>query len=428
MGRKIRLAYGRGWHDLKLDGTRFEPTVFTPVNHEPLADPHRVFSDKAARPSGVSPLAEIARDHSGRTDVVIVTADHTRPVPDWLLVPWIVEALGVGDDQVTVLVGTGTHRASTEAEIERMLGREVMNRFRVVSHDCRDRDGLVRVGQSRCGGTCWLNRLYVEARVRVATGFIEPHFFAGFSGGAKAIVPGVAGLETIYHFHRSELIAHPLTDWGRLDDNPLAALSREMVGLCPPDFIVNVTLNLDKEITDVFVGDHVEAHRQGCRRAEAEATVRAERLFPVVVTTNSGYPLDQNFYQTAKGISAAARIVEPGGAIIAVSECSGGLPNGSEFEAILRKPVSSARLLQEILENTRTWYDQWEVQVILQVLAKARILLFSSLTEDQARAARVEPVASIEQALDDLQRGRGSSPLPLALLPMGPLTIPNPPA
>jgi len=245
----IKLAYGSGFIELTIDSSRFDVTTLTPQNPPALENPHDIFLEKASSPLAALPLTELVERKAKTTpDVVIVIADHTRPVPDHLLVPWIVDCLGVPDTKVTILVGTGTHRPSTEDELERMLGRENMNHFQMICHDCSDHSMLVSKGKSACGGICMLHRAYCEADIKIATGFIEPHFFAGFSGGAKSIVPGIAGLEPIQHFHRSELIAHKNTTWGETADNPLQDLPLELLSLCPPDSIFNVSLNHQKRL------------------------------------------------------------------------------------------------------------------------------------------------------------------------------------
>jgi nickel-dependent lactate racemase len=425
----IPLAYGEGVLDLELDEARFTPTVILPKDEPGLADPRAAFLAAVAAPHGCGPLAGLARRKAaalGRAprSVAIAISDHTRSVPDHLLVPWIVEQLGLPDAAVTILVGTGTHRGSTEAELERKLGAPVRRRFAVVNHDCKADAELVEVGGSACGGRCWLNRRYVEADLRLATGFIEPHFFAGFSGGSKAIVPGIAGLATIQHFHRAALIAHPGTTWGDLAANPLQRLTREMTALCPPDFIVNVTLNLRKEITAVFAGEVGAAHDAGSARAYREALSPVPHAFPVVVTTNSGHPLDQNFYQTVKGISAAARIVAPGGTIVVASRCQAGLPDEGEFRRLLADPRPSAELLAAILASERTPHDQWQVQTLLQCLAKARVVLRSGLASADRAFTRTEHTDDLAATLDALAAAHGPGRLPIAIMPMGPLTIP----
>jgi nickel-dependent lactate racemase len=305
-----------------------------------------------------------------------------------------------------------------------MLGDDVLGRFRVVNHDCRDHAALVSAGRIAGGTELLLNRLYAEADIRICTGFIEPHFMAGFSGGPKAVVPGVAGLETVLDFHSARLIGDPRATWGDLEGNPLQQMTRDLVALMPPDAIVNVTLNGRREITGVVCGHYVAAHRLGCERARAAATVTVPAPFPVVVTTNSGYPLDQNFYQTVKGISAAARITAPGGAILCASACSAGLPPEGEFARLLRRPVAAEQLLAEILASPRTVPDQWQVQILLQCLRQARIYLHSELSAADQAATRLENCADLSATLAAWPRPAGGGRVRVAVLPLGPLTIP----
>ncbi|MBW1892991.1 MAG: nickel-dependent lactate racemase [Deltaproteobacteria bacterium] len=427
MTNTVKLAYGNGFLEMKIDESRFDITTVIPKNPPALDNPRDIFLEKASSPMEAQPLFElVARKAKSSPDVVIVIADHTRPVPDHLLIPWIVDCLGVPDNHVTILVGTGTHRPSTKTELQRMLGRENLDRFKVLCHDCRDNSMLMHMGKSACGGTCILNRVYCEADIKIATGFIEPHFFAGFSGGAKAIVPGIAGLETISYFHRSELIAHPNTTWGETADNPLQKLTREMVSLCPPDFIVNVSLNHQKEIAGIFVGDYIEAHEEGCLNVSRESCTKVPQKFPLVITSNSGYPLDMNFYQTIKGISAASRIVEKGGSIIIASECRQGIPEGSHFEQIMSRGISSRKLLQEIMARKTAAYDDWQVQVLLEIIQDCDVFLYSSMGPDLQEKARVTFIEDIENKMEALRMAFGFETMSMAALPLGPLTIPLP--
>lgn len=428
--KTVNLAFGEAGYELKYNEDCIDATVLLPADLPPLAGQRDAFFNAVRNPIGSAPLAEIARvslakaHAEGRTPkIVIVTADHTRPVPDHLLVPWLVEELGVPDEAVTILVGTGTHRGSTPEELRKMLGAAA-DRFRVVNHHCEAPD-LVFAGRSSCGGECWLNPLWVEADLRIATGFIEPHFYAGFSGGSKAVVPGIVGLRTVQHFHRASLIADPHATWGELTSNPLQRLSREMVALCPPHFIVNVTLNRAKDITGIFAGACVPAHDAGCAATLHEATIPVAGTFPVVVTTNSGYPLDQNFYQTVKGISAAARIVAPGGTILCISRCNAGLPDEGEFKNLLADPRSSDELHRAIQASTQTRHDQWQVQTLLQCLEKARIILYSDLPAAKRQITRTAHTEDPSATLHELAAAATGGKLRVAIMPLGPLTIPT---
>jgi nickel-dependent lactate racemase len=288
-------------------------------------------------------------------------------------------------------------------------------------------ESLVLVGTSSCGGECWLNRRWVEADLRLTTGFIEPHFYAGFSGGSKALIPGIAGLQTVRHFHRAALIEHPKATWARIFDNPLQQLTREMATLAPPDFIVNVTLNHSKAITGIFAGSLTAAHNAGCEAALEEATIQVPRRYPIVVTTNSGFPLDQNFYQAVKGISAAARIVEPEGMILVFSRCNNGLPVEGEFAEILSEPISNAELYAKILTAKTTRHDQWQVQTLMQCLEKARIVLYSELSLEDRLRNRTEHTNDPIGLIRDFIAARAGAPMAAAILPEGPLSIACPP-
>ena len=426
----INLAYGTDFFELntKLPGLEFE--VFLPDSPAALPDAKANFNDAIENPLNSPSFLSVARDalsaslaEGRKPKVVIAVADHTRPVPDRLLVPWLAEHLDLPDDCITILIGTGTHRGSTPDEIDRMFG-SAAGRFNIVNHDCQSKEDLVFVGKSSCGGECWLNRHWVEADFRIATGFIEPHFYAGFSGGSKALIPGIAGLETVRHFHRASLIDSPEVTWAKIEGNPLQALTREMAALCPPHFVVNVTLNRDKDITGIFAGELIAVHNAGSKVSLEEATVQVSRRYPVVITTNSGYPLDQNFYQTVKGISAASRLVEQGGVILVLSKCDNGLPSEGEFASILSDFRDNDGLYQFILEAKVTKHDQWQVQTLLQCLAKARIVMYSSLSSGDRLITRTDHTDDLIATLLEIVDASSVGVLPVAVLPLGPLTIP----
>ncbi|HNT35154.1 MAG TPA: nickel-dependent lactate racemase, partial [bacterium] len=321
--RTVHVAYGKTTVPLSLSPDA-EWEIIQPHYEAPLPNAQQVFLDLCKKPVGCPTLGDIVQE----TDrVAVVTSDGTRAVPNHLLIPWLLEVLPCPVENVTVILGTGTHRPNTPQEIEAMVGSEVAKQVRIINHNCFDPSENCRVGQTSTGGETFLDRHYVEADKRIVLGFIEPHFFAGFSGGAKGIVPAIASRDTIFHMHSAPLIADPKSTWGILDENPLRQEIEEMVGLCPPDFMINVTLNLKKEISAIFAGHYQTAHRPGCEHVRKVAMRKLLHRFPIVITSNSGFPLDQNLYQTVKGLSAAARVVEQDGLIFVASECSDGVPN-----------------------------------------------------------------------------------------------------
>ena len=418
--RIVDIAYGRGRLPLVLKHGLAEWHVLTRKIVPPFPDARRAFADACRNPIGCRPLREQIR---ASDRVVIVTSDATRPVPNHVLIPWLLEELGIPAEQVTIVIGTGSHRRNTPDEIAASFGEETARRVQIVNHYAYDPEEHVEVGTTRSGTRVSFHRLYVEADKRIAVGLIEPHFFAGFSGGAKAIAPGIAAVECILDLHRYDLIAHPNATWGQLDGNPVYNAVAEMAAFCPPDFLVNVTLNETRAITGFFVGDYVAAHRAGCAAVFDHAMLPVARRFPIVVTSNSGYPLDQNLYQSVKGMSAAARVTEDGGSILMASECSDGIPDHGRFAEWLREHDTVDDLDAHLRAAHVPTLDQWQAQVLVQILKRNRVNLYSTLGPETVRQCKLIPIDDLQQALDhEIQSfGKGAS---VALLPEGPLTIP----
>ncbi|HEY8370660.1 MAG TPA: nickel-dependent lactate racemase [Thermodesulfobacteriota bacterium] len=418
---KVHLAYGRGGLDVDLPDGR--TTVIEPAEAPGLPDEKAAVLAALRQPIGAPPLREQVR----ATDrVVIVISDITRPTPNERLVPWLLEEIAhVPAERITILNGTGSHRANTEAELAQMLGRDVVARYRVVNHDAFDKAAHVALGRTSYGGEIALDRRYVEADARIVVGFVEPHFFAGFSGGPKGVMPALAAIDSIMHFHNAEMIGHPRATWGVLDGNPIQGEAREAVALVPgrPPFILNVTLNKRRAITGVFAGHVVEAHLAGVRFCRETSMRPVPAPFDVVVTTNGGYPLDQNLYQAVKGMSAAARIVRDGGAIVAAAECSDGLPAHGNFRKILHMRRSPGELLDMITGPGFLMYDQWQVQAQALVQRRARVYLKSSLPADEVTGAHLTPIDDVSAAVQALVEQVGPEAR-VAVLPQGPFTIP----
>lgn len=415
---KVKLAYGRDGLEIPIPDTA---QVIEPRHLPGLADEHEAVTEALLHPIGSAPLHNRVKT----TDkVAIVISDITRPTPNHKLVPWLLEQLEhVPLEQVVIINGTGTHRDETREEFVEMLGPWVVDHVRTINNNCHDQSTQVRVGRSRFGVDAYLNKEYVEADFRIVTGFIEPHFFAGFSGGPKGIMPGVAGLETILTFHNARMIGDPRATWGNMVENPVQDMAREVVGMAPPHFMLNVTLNDHKDITAVFAGDMAEAHAKGCEFVKDHAMVRCEERFDVVITSNSGYPLDQNLYQAVKGMSAAHKIVKQGGAIIAAAECSDGIPNHGNYAKILQMRKTPQEILEMINDPHFQVFDQWQVQKQAVIQVHADVYVYSSLTDETIRAAMFEPTHSIEGLLEELAKRYGED-MSVAVLPLGPLTIP----
>jgi nickel-dependent lactate racemase len=268
-----------------------------------------------------------------------------------------------------------------------------------------------------------LNRRAVEADLRIVTGFIEPHFFAGFSGGIKGIMPGVAGLETVMSNHGFHNIAEPRATFGVTRGNPLWEELRDIALQAGPSFLLNVTLNDQRDITGVFAGDILQAHAAGCEFVRGSAMQKVAAPFDVVVATNSGYPLDMNLYQGVKGMSAGARIVKEGGAIILACECREGVPAGSPLDQLLKSAGSPEEILALLATPGFVRPEQWQAQIQALIQRKARVLVHSSLSDEIIRGAHLEPCDDIGATVRDLLAERGPEAR-VAVLPQGPLTVP----
>jgi nickel-dependent lactate racemase len=325
--------------------------------------------------------------------------------------------------RMVLINGTGTHRANTEAELRGMLGDGIVDRYRILTHDARDPHALVKVGTTRFGNDVWLNRAYVQASARLVTGFIEPHFFAGFSGGPKMVMPAVAGLQTVLRNHGAAMIGHPNATWGVTEGNPIWEEMREAALMARPCFSLHVTLNKRHEITGVFAGDFLASHDLGCAWVRQTAMRAVPAPFDVVLTTNSGYPLDLNVYQTIKGISAAARIVKDGGAIVAAAECWDGIPDHGDYQDLLCSARSPDELLERINAPRFQRPDQWQAQIQAMIQRRCRVYLHSSLPDDLVRRTMLLPCGDIEARIAALLREYGPEAT-LCVLPQGPQTIP----
>ena len=425
---RVQLDYGSD--GLAVDLPEERTVVVAPRHVAAAGDPEAALRAALREPTAGPPLAALVKP--GDT-VAISVCDITRAQPRAVMLQAIFAELPQVDPKdVTILIATGTHRANTRDELVAMLGADIVERYAVVNHDGRDEASLAFAGTTGSGVPIWLNRRWLDATVRITTGFVEPHFFAGFSGGPKMVAPGLAGLETVLVLHDARHVGHPKATWGVTQGNPIHDDVRAIARLTGVTFAVDVALNRDQAITKVFAGELFAEHAAACGYVQATAMCPVDGLFDVVLTTNSGYPLDQNLYQAVKGMSAAACIVKPGGTIICAAECRDGVPAHGAYGAILRERSSPAALLEMIEAPSFVGVpDAWQVHVQAIIQAKAHVLVKASgLTLEALRAAHFEPVTDVAMAV----RGALASAGPeasLAVLPHGPQTIPyvaEPPA
>lgn len=416
---KVQLAYGRGHLPIEIPDQRC--SVIEPRHQPGLPNEKQAVLEALASPIGSRPLQEWIRP----TDkVCILFTDITRATPNERIIPWLLEHLGhLPKENITLLNQLGTHRPNTDKELRVMLTDAVVEGYRVLNHEPENPEALVQVGTTRDGTPAWINRHVVEADVRIVTGFIEPHFFAGFSGGPKGIMPGCAGLETVMSNHGEKNIGDARSTFGITNGNPLWEELRDIALRVGPSFLLNVTLNDHRDITGVFAGDLLQAHQAGCEFVRKSAMCPVDAPFDVVVTTNSGYPLDMNLYQGVKGMSAGARVIKEGGLLILACECQEGVPDKSPLDKLLRSASSPEEILTMLATPGFVRPEQWQAQIQALIQRRARVLLYSSLPDEIVLACHLEPCSDISRAVAEELERRGPEAT-VAALPQGPLTIP----
>ena len=418
-----RLAYGKHGLEFDLPLEQAQVTVVEPVHIPGLADPNHELTKSLQNPISSDPLRSriLLSDRVG-----IVVNDITRPTPtNQLLSAIFKEVDSIPAEQITIFIATGTHRQNTTEELVSMLGERYTGAYRIVQNDARADSVFVDLGITSSGNLIRINRELVECDFRIVVGFIEPHFFAGFSGGGKTFMPGMAHLRSIMVNHSPENIDHPNARWGITKGNPIWEDIVEATRMLAPAFLVNVALNRDREIIGVFAGGIEEAHRVGTEFVKQHAMVPVERPFDVVITSNAGYPLDLNLYQSVKGMSAASQIVKPGGSIIIAAECWDGIPAEGEFGRMLTEVSNPDALLNMVHQPGYRRQDMWQAQIHALILKQVDVYLFSeNLSEEEIRSAYLRPCPSITSLIEDLKMRYGPD-LQVCVLPEGPMTIPS---
>jgi nickel-dependent lactate racemase len=420
---RVKLEYGKQGLVVDLpDANLVGVLKLTPA--PPLENPRTATAAALEHPIGTRPLAELAR---GRRDACIVICDITRPVPNPILLPPILDTLaaaGLPREKVSILIATGTHRLNTGAELDAMLGPEIASSYRVLNHVCTDAASHCDFGLSPNGVPIRLDRTYCEADLKITVGLIEPHFMAGFSGGRKLIMPGLAALESVQAWHSPRFLEHPLATSGVVQGNPVHEEALVIAKTCPPDMIVDVTLDEENRITGIFAGDLAAAWEAGVKFAQQHVRAAVEAPVDVVVTTCAGYPLDATFYQAVKGMVGALPIVKPGGSIVIAAECSEGV--GSE---IFRRTLLETEDLMAFVEamqrpDWRFLPDQWEVEELAKAVRQNTVYCVSEgIPPDTLAKLFVTPVATVEEGIAAALAKHGPQAT-IAAIPKGPYVIP----
>jgi nickel-dependent lactate racemase len=419
---KVTLKYGTDGLPVDLPSTPGFVGVLGPSEPEPLKEPAAVLEQALLGPIASAPLASIAK---GKTSACIVISDITRPVPNPLLLPPILrtlEAEGIRRSDILILIATGMHRESTDEERERLVGPEIARNYRVDDHRSRSRDEMVEVGKIGRTAPALVNRRYVEADLKILTGFIEPHLYAGYSGGRKAILPGISSIDTLQYMHGPEMVSRVADRLGRLEANAFHEAGLEIMRLAGADFLVNVTLDNAKRVTGIFAGDPVEAHLAGCRFLALYCMKQVDAPLDFVVTTNAGAPLDFTFYQTIKGIAGGAGALKKGGDILVASRCMEGF-GGDEFCQVLNMVTSPQEFLDRLLRKEFFLPDQWCAQSMYTILLERGIWVHSDgLPEEDLRRFHFHPVSSVEEGVAALLEKHGPNAR-WAVIPEGPMLI-----
>jgi lactate racemase len=416
----LRLDYGRTGLPISIPD-ELRVSVVEPAKGTPLADPPRAVEDALAHPIDAQSLVEVAR---GRRDAVVVISDKTRPVPYRIVLPPILRALeaaGLDRLRVEIVVATGLHRANTRDELIEMVGPEVVERYRIRNHVARNADEHVHLGRTMRGTEIWLDRGFLAADLKIVTGLIEPHLMAGFSGGRKAVAPGLAGVETMRSAHGPAMLEDNVGP-GIIAGNPFHEDLLEIARLARVDFLVDVSIDRQRRLTGVFSGDIMAAHAAGVRAVEHEVRVDLDAPADVVITSAGGYPLDQTYYQSIKGLTGALNIVRRGGTIILAAALSEGI--GSEdFQELLRGLRGNDDFMARITSPGFFRIDQWMVQHLCQVLRKAEVVLVTGgLPADAVRGLLAIPAPTVEDALGRALARCGSNAR-VAVLPEGPYVL-----
>jgi len=418
---KVKLEYGRTGLEVELPDERVVRTLGYRTQ-PPLADPAGELAARLAAPAGTPSLADLAR---GRRDACLVISDVTRPVPNQLILGQVLpalEAAGIPREKILILIATGLHRPNEGDELVEMVGREIAENYRIENHRGQVRDEHTYLGDSPRGVPMWIDSRYVQADLKIATGLIEPHLMAGFSGGRKLVCPGLAALETIKVWHGPDFLEHPRADCGLLEGNPVHEENTWIARRAGCDFIVNVVIDAERRPLCFVAGDMEQAFLEGVDFVRGVVTDTVAEEVDVVVTSSAGYPLDTTFYQAVKGMTGALPIVKQGGTIILAAGLSEGI-GSPEFQRLFDENPSLELFVERILGKDYFVMDQWQLEELAKVRRKARVKIVSDgLPAATINRLFVESAPTVESALADSLAEYGEEGT-VAVIPKGPYVL-----
>lgn len=419
--KKIELPFGKGRIEAQIPKERIQGILISGAHsYHPEYSEKKLVEEAMKHPIGSKRLRDVAK---GKKNIVMIASDHTRPVPSKVIMPAMLEEIKEGSPNasITVLIATGFHRPTTREELIYKFGQEIVDRedIRFVVHESGKEEDMIEIGTLPSGGKLRINKIAHEADLLIAEGFIEPHFFAGFSGGRKSVLPGVSSRETVMANHCSEFIADEHSRTGILEGNPI---HKDMVWAAQKAklaFIVNVVLDQDKKVIRAFAGHFDEAHREGCRFVDQLSGVDAAPA-DIVISTNGGYPLDQNIYQSVKGMTAAEATCRPGGVIIMVSSCIDG-HGGQELYDTFANEKDKEKIMAGFLETDRdsTVPDQWESQILCRILLKHKVIMVTQAPRKMVEEMQMEYAEDLSEAIQMADAYLGNKNSKITVIPDG---------
>ncbi|MEC7869083.1 MAG: nickel-dependent lactate racemase [Candidatus Poribacteria bacterium] len=418
---RVNMKYGRGEIGVDVPNPNLI-SVLTSQEFPPIENPEQAILDALETPTDSPALSEMAKNRKSAT---IVISDITRPVPNKLILPpmlRIIEEQGVPREEIRILIATGIHRPNEGDELLEMVGSQIMENYQIVNHFSQKQETLINLGQTQNGTPVLINRLYVESDLKVISALIEPHLMAGYSGGRKAICPGLASIETMKIMHGPQILEHPKASVGILEGNPFHAEATEIALMAGVDFSLNVTINDRRQLTGVFAGDMVNAHLAGAKFAEKQTKATLPEPADVVIVSCAGYPLDTTFYQAIKGVLSAIEVVKEGGMVILVAECQEGIGSGPFTDLILK-----TKNLEQFVRNTYNpknfVIDQWQLEELAKAIRKANVYFYSDkIPYEQQQQLFVNPLKSPNEGVEIALKKYGKD-AKIVAIPDGPYTL-----
>jgi len=422
----MKFDYGKAGLEISLD-PNWNITIIRPSKQEVIENPRNAVKNWIKNPINTPPLKEIVDQRKKLNQICIVVSDATRPVPSHIILEALIAELneyGIKDNQIAVLIATGLHRTTYDNEIERIIGKNLLNRIKYINHNAKDNDCLTYLGDTEDGVPIYINKYYYESDLKILTGYVEPHFFFGFSGGRKSIIPGISGALTIQANHSVENIDSPYSRFGISENNPMAKNSTEIARLSGVDFVINVCINEEHRITQVAAGDLEEVHKKLVDYQLKYIFKEIDEPYDIVVCGNGGYPLDLNLYQAVKSMGIGEIAVKEGGTIISVNECIEGIGIGHDkFKDLIFSKMKPEDIYRKVLSKEITMIDQWEIQILTRIMMKAEVYVISIINKDELGNIGLKYAESIEVAIQNSLKKHGPKAR-ILILPNGPQIIP----